>query len=128
MGLFDKSLLKPEGSVVSGLATAGSVYALYQLNVGPVSMAHQTDANNSVLETSRKKAAWESFILVSAVTLLTKDTGVGILGYSSIVAMEATYRHAIMADAKTGQMQAPAKSAYQPAENVVPFAQQGQTG
>lgn len=121
------SILKPEGSIVSGLATAGSVYAIYNLQVGPVAQAYASDANHNALESSRKKAGLQSFLLVSAITLLTRDSGVGILGYASIIAMEASYRHAIMADPNTGVMQPPSETSYQPAQNVVPLNLQGQT-
>jgi hypothetical protein len=122
------SILKPEGSVVSGLAVAGLVYATYQLDVGPVSSAQASDANHPTLETSRKKAGYTSFALVAIVTLLTRDANVGILGGASIIAMECHYRHAIMADPVTGIMQPPSPANYTPAENAVPYAQQGATG
>jgi hypothetical protein len=121
-----KSRLKPEGSVTSGIATAGLVYATYQLDIGPVASAQASDANHPTLESSRKKAGYTSFILVSAISLITRDANVGILGFAAIVAMECHYRHAIMADPTTGIIQPPAGTAYQPAQNVVPFAQQGQ--
>lgn len=121
-----KSILKPEGSVVSGIATAGMVYAIYQLDIGNVSQAHASDANHSALETSRKKAAYTAFAFVSAITLLTRDANVGILGYGSVIAMEIHYRHAIMVNPDTGMMQAPAE-AYTPAQNVYPIDVQGQS-
>jgi hypothetical protein len=123
-----KSVLKPEGSIVAGIAVSGAVYAIYQLDVGPVSSAQASDANHPVLEVSRKKAGYTSFILVSALTLITRDANVGILGFASIVAMEAHYRHAIMADPVTGAMQPPTSDAYAPAQNVVPLQAQGQAG
>ena len=43
----------------------------------------------------------------------------------SIIAMEAHYRHAIMADAITGIMQPPSPTKYEPAENVVQLPVQG---
>lgn len=122
-----KSILKPEGSIVAGLAVAGSVYAIYQLDIGPVSQAQASDANHPALESSRKKAGYTSFLLVSGLLLLTRDANVGTLGYASIIAMEAHYRHAIMADPNTGVIQPPAESAYMPAQNVVPLSQQGQS-
>ncbi|HEX3642386.1 MAG TPA: hypothetical protein VHV10_13935, partial [Ktedonobacteraceae bacterium] len=120
-----KSILQPQGTVMSGLAVAGSVYAIYQLDCGNVASAHASDANHGALETSRKKAAWTSFIMVSAITLITRDAGVGTLGYASIIAMDLSYRHAIMVDPNTGVMQPPAESSYQQAENVVPLNSQG---
>jgi hypothetical protein len=122
---FNKSVLKPEGSVVSSIAVAGSVYAIYSMNVGTVASAHASDANHGSLESSRKKAGYTSFIFVSAITLITRDANVGILGFGSIVAMEVIYRHGIMADPFSGQMQPPAETTYQSAENVVPIQDQG---
>lgn len=120
-----KSVLKPEGSVMAGIATIGAVYGLYQLDVGPVSTAHATDPNHPSLESSRKKAGYSALILVSGLTLITRDANVGILGFATIIAMELHYRHAIMTHPATGQIQAPNATAYEPAENVTPLYQTG---
>lgn len=123
------SILKPEGSIVAGLATVGSVVAVYQLNVGGISVAHASDANHPALESSRKKAGWTALALVAGLTLLTKDANVGILGGGAIIAMELTHRHAIMANPQTGKIENPnPDAAYAPAENVVPMFAQGETG
>ena len=121
-----KSILKPEGSIMAAFAAVGTVVAIYNLDVGPVSSAHATEANHPALESSRKKAGYTSFIAVSGLFLITRDGNVAILGYGTIAALEIHYRHAIMADPVTGQIQPPAQSEYQNAENVVPFTQQGQ--
>jgi hypothetical protein len=122
-----KSILTPQGSVVSGIAVAGSVWALYAMAEGSMASVHMTEANSMACENARKKAAYTSFIFVSAVTLMTKDANVGILGYGAIVVIEIAYRHGIMVDPATGIMQAPAETAaaYADAQNVVPIDQQG---
>lgn len=126
---WGKSILKPEGSVVAGIATVGAVYGVYQLNVGPVSLAHATDANHPAMASSRKKAGWMALTLVAGLTLITKDANIGILGGGTIIAMELAYRHGIMADPMSGKIQNPnPETAYEPAENVYPFPYQGQTG
>ncbi len=113
-----KSMLKPEGSIVAGIAVMGAVYATYQLNVGTTSQAHATDANHPVLETSRKKAGYTALVLVAGIGLVAKDANIIILGSATIIAMELTYRHSIMAHPMTGVMQPPDSSTYEPAENV----------
>lgn len=124
-----KSLLKPDQSTVVGLATVGAVFGIYQLNVGSVALAHATDANYSGLESSRKKAGYTALVLVGALTLITKDANVGILGGGTIIAMELSYRHGIMAHPETGKLVNPSpETAYMPAENVIPMYAQGQTG
>lgn len=123
-----KSILKPEGSTMAGLATIGAVFAVYQLNVGNVSSAAATDANHPVLNNSRKKAGYTSLALVAALTLITKDANVGILGGGTIIAMELSYRHGIMANPQDMTIQNPnPATAYEPAENVIPFSYQGET-
>lgn len=117
-----KSRLKPEGSAISGLAVVGSVFAIYSMDVGTVSAAHYSDANQPSLENSRKKAGYTSFILVSAIALITKDSSVAILGYGSIVAAELHYRTAIMTNPASGMMEAPNQSVYSPAMYAVPDA------
>lgn len=124
MGLFDKSVFKPENSVIAGIATVGLVAAIYELDVGNVSTAAASDANHPALSSSKKKAGYTSFIAVAGLTLITRDRNIGILGFLSIVGMEAHYRHAIMSDPATGRIQAPSAAVYTPAENVVPITQQ----
>jgi hypothetical protein len=122
-----RSILKPEGSIVSGIAVAGGVWAIYNMNIGPASTAHASDANHIANESSRKKAGYMAFTFVAAITLITRDANIGLLGWGSQVAMELNYRHAIMADPVTGTMQPPAGSSYQPAgsSNVVDFSNAG---
>lgn len=123
-----KSILKPDQSTVAGLAVAGAVFSIYQLNVGTVSQAQATDPNHPVLTSSRKKAGYMSLAAVAALVLITKDRNIGILGGASIIGMELIYRHGIMSDPLSGTMQNPnPEAAYAPAENVVPFAYQGET-
>lgn len=123
-----RSILKPEGSIMAGLATVGTVFAIYQLNIGSVSEATATDANHPVLASSRKKAGYTALGVVAALTLITKDANIGTLGGATIIAMELSYRTGIMSNPLTGKMENPnADAAYMPAENVVPFAYQGET-
>lgn len=122
-----KSILKPEASVTAGIATVVGVYGVYQLNMGPVAMTQATDANHPAMTASRKKAGWMALTLVAGLVLVTKDANIGILGGSTIIAMELAYRHGIMADPMTGQIQNPnPNTAYEPAENVIAFPYQGE--
>lgn len=121
-----KSILKPEGSVMGGLATVGAVYGVYSLNLGSVAAAHATEANHPVLNASRSKAGYISLALVSSLVLITRDANIGILGGATIIAMELSYRHASMASPITGQMVAPDASSYQPIpDNVTPMPDTG---
>lgn len=114
---------------MAGLATIGAVYGVYQLNIGSSAQAFATTANHPALESSRKKAGYTAMVLVAALTLLTKDANIGILGGGTIIAMELTYRHGIMANPESGRMENPnPNAAYEPAQNVVPMFAQAATG
>lgn len=123
-----KSILKPDASTMAGIATVGTVFAVYQLNVGSVSQATATDPNHPVLNSSRKKAGYTALAVVAALTLLTRDANIGIMGAGTICAMELAYRTGIMSDPLSLTLQNPSPAAaYEPAENVTPFPYQGET-
>jgi hypothetical protein len=107
-----KSILKPENSIFAGIAVAGSIFVIYNMDVGDVSAAHISDANHQALETSRKKAGYTSFLFVSAIGLMAKDLGVLMLGFGAIIAMELHYRTAIMTNPQTNKIQGPGDDAY----------------
>jgi hypothetical protein len=116
-----KSYLKPENSVVAGVGVMGLVYATYNISLGTMSQAQATDANHPVLESSRKKAGYTSFILVAGIGLIARDANIIILGSATIIGMELQYRHSIMADPQSGIMQPPGNEIYNPAGAVVPM-------
>jgi hypothetical protein len=113
-----KSYLKPEGSIVAGLAVMGIVYAIYQLDLGTSAQVAMTDANHPAVETSRKKAGYKAALIVAGIGLIAKDANIIILGSASIIAMELTYRTALMAHPETGALVPPGESVYLPAGGV----------
>lgn len=117
-----KSVLRPEDSIVAGLATAALVYGIYQGGLGSVASVHNTDANHPALESSRKKAGYTALVAVAGVSLLARDPNIVILGGATIIAMELHYRHAIMTDPGSGQIVPPGPDAYQPAGSNVPLS------
>ena len=124
-----KSILKPEASTVAGLATVGTVFAIYQLNLGSVATATATESNHPVLNSSKKKAGYTALLAVAALTLITKDANIGILGGGTIIAMELSFRTGIMQNPSTLKLDNPSPGAmYEPAENVIPMYAQGETG
>lgn len=113
-----KSYLKPEGSIIAGLAVMGTVFAIYQLNIGNTAQVHMTDANHPAVETSHKKASYQAAVVVAGIGLIAKDANIIILGSATIIAMELSYRHAIMAHPETGMMVPPGEMVYAPAGGV----------
>lgn len=123
-----KSILKPSESTMAGLATVGVVFALYQLQVGSVAQATASDSNHPVLNSSRKKAGYTALFAITGLTLITKDPNIAILGGSTIIAMELSYRMGIGQNPSTLALDNPSPAtAYMPAENVYQFNQQAET-
>lgn len=120
-----RSILKPPDSLVMAAATVGLVMAVYNGGVGSMAVAQATDAHDVNLMGAKRKAGWTALAIVAGVTLLAKDANIAILGGAAIIAEEAGYIHAIHSNSTTGQLEHPGKSAYEPAQNVVPISQQG---
>lgn len=114
-----KSYLKPENSIIAGVAVMGAVYAIYQLNIGSSVQVQMTDANHPAAETARKKSGYTAAVMVAGIGLIAKDANIIILGSATIIAMELNYRHSIMAHPETGVMQPPGESTYAPAGAAV---------
>lgn len=98
------SILKPDGSVAIGIATGVVVYAVYDRSLPDVATIHATDAGDINVEASRKKAAWASAGVLSAITLLTKDVNVLVLGAVILFALDMHTRHANASNPVTGQL------------------------
>lgn len=110
-----KSVLKPENSIVAGLATIGLVAAVYQLDAGPVSQVHASDAYHGANQAGIKKAGYTSLIMVAGISLLARDPNIVILGGAAVIAFHAHYRHANMVNPGTNMIESQGATAYQPA-------------
>jgi hypothetical protein len=117
-----KSILKPEGSIVAGIATAALVYGVYTANVGNIATLHASPSGDTNGRAARKKAAIESVTVVAAVSLLARDINIFILGGGVIVLLDWHARHAVESHPETGQLAD--STGYVPAEQAVPVDEQ----
>lgn len=99
-----KSILKPDGSIALGIATGVLVYAVYDRALPDSATIHATQANDINVEAGRKKAVWTSAGILAAITLLTKDVEVFILGGVVLVALDFHARHANATSPETGNL------------------------
>jgi hypothetical protein len=114
------SVLKPENSMIAGLAVVGLVIANYNLHNGPVSSVALSPAEaggGGNLTTTNRKAGWTSLIMVAGIALLAKDGNVFILGAAAVIAMHSSYLHSLaVSPAVNAIVSGPAAAgAYQPA-------------
>lgn len=98
------SILKPDGSIAIGIATGIMVYAIFDHELPDMATVHATDAGDINVELARKKATWTSAGVLSAITLLTKDVNVFILGSVVLFALDMHTRHANASNPQTGML------------------------
>lgn len=99
-----KSILKPDGSIALGIATAVTMYAIYDRSLPDAATMHATDANDINIEAGRKKATMTAAAVLGTVTLLTKDINVFILGGVVLFALDFHARHANATNPQTGNL------------------------
>lgn len=116
------SVLKPEGSVAAALATAGLTYGVYSFSLPNTATMHATAVQDVNLEAGRKKAAWTSAAVISAISLITKDKTIFVLGGLMLIALDWHARHGIAASPETGKVAS--VGGYTPAAQSVPVAEQ----
>jgi len=98
------SLLKPDGSVAMGIATAALVVFIFKSQLPDNGVVHMTPPNDMNIDKARKKATWTSIGVLSAITLLTRDVNVYVLGGVVTAALDFNARHANASHQVTGQL------------------------
>jgi len=99
------SILKPENSMIAGMAVVGLVIANYNLHNGSASQVALSPAEGQGggnLTTSNKKAGWTSIAMVAGISLLAKDANIFILGMAAVIAMHSSYLHSIAVSPSVG--------------------------
>jgi hypothetical protein len=91
------SVLKPENSMIAGLAVVGLVIANYNLHNGAVASValSPAESGSGTLTTSNRKAGWSSLVMIAGISLLAKDGNIFILGAAAVIAMHSSYLHSI---------------------------------
>jgi hypothetical protein len=94
--------LKPEASVLSGLAVGAVVFAIHS-NFTPSQADMQgLPAGNKDLDRSERQATWLSAGVVAGISLLAKDPTIFVIGSFATVAMAFLTRNAVWTDSVSG--------------------------
>lgn len=99
-----KTILKPDQSVVTSLAVAGGVLAVYTTSLPSMVEIHAAPAHNASVASSQRKAMWTSAALVGGAYLLTRDPNVFVAGGVAFVSIEWLFRHANGVDPRSGKV------------------------
>lgn len=85
--------LQPSQSVGIGLATAGLVLAIHSQATPTMADIRVGQPNDDQVDRGERAASWLSVGIVSAISLLTKDPTIFIIGGAATVAMAWWTRH-----------------------------------
>src|SRR5579871_2492051 len=89
-----KTVLKPDSSVMVGLAEAAAVYVIYQAALPNHADIRSAPPHNSDIESARKAAAWKSAAVLGFVFLLTRDLNSFLIGGLALGGIDYMTKHA----------------------------------
>lgn len=102
-----KSILKPDTSVLLGLANGGIVMAIYNGAVPSIASVRVNDEpNDKDVEGSRKQAAWTSAAVLGFMFLLTRDRNSFLIGGLVLAGVDMMVKHANGFNPLTGMLHA----------------------
>lgn len=102
-----KSVLKPDSSVMVGLAEAAAVYVIYQSALPSHADIRSAPAHDQTIDSARKAAAWKSGAVLGFVFLLTQDVNSFLIGGLALGGIDIMTKHANGTNPQTGKLQAP---------------------
>lgn len=93
MALFN-SILKPDTSVMLGLANGAIVMAVYNGAIPSIASVRVADSQDGDIEAARKMAAWSSAAILGFMFLLTKDRNSFLIGGLVLAGTDLMVKHA----------------------------------
>ena len=77
-----------------GLLTAAGVYLIYQNALPSTADIREAAPHDQTIESERKKAAWESVLLIGGVFLVSRDVNSYIISGIALVGIDYMHKHA----------------------------------
>jgi hypothetical protein len=105
-----KTVLKPDSSVMVGLAEAAAVYVIYQSALPSHADIRSAPAHDQTIDSARKAAAWKSAAVLGFVFLLTQDVNSFLIGGLALGGVDYMAKHANGVNPATGKLQPAAGS------------------
>jgi hypothetical protein len=96
--------LKQEDALLTGLATAAVVYAVYQTHLPTVAGVRASKPGNKAVEASRKQATVIAVGVVAGISLLARSPTVFVIGGAMVIGLDVVHRMANATDNTTGKV------------------------
>lgn len=87
-------MLKPDVSIPVAAAVVVGVYSIFQLNLPTTADVRVADSMDKDISSATRVATWESFALVSGLSLMARDTAIMLAGGLATIGLNIKYRHA----------------------------------
>lgn len=92
---------KETGTLVLAGATSAMVLGIYQIGSPGIANVKASEANDKVLSSTERGAAWLSAAVVGGVSIVAREPMVFIFGSALIIGLSWWHRTANMSDPKT---------------------------
>lgn len=102
--------LKPEYSVMSGLAVGAVVFAIHSNFTPTMADIQALPAGTADIDKAERKATWMSAGIVAGISLLAKDPTIFIIGSLVTVGMAFATRHANYTESTGGKYLTPSEA------------------
>lgn len=94
--------LKPEVSLMGGLAVATVVFAIHSNATPSMADMQGLPVGTKDVDQSERRATWMSAGVVATISLLARDPGIFVIGSAMTVLMAWNSRYSLWTDSKTG--------------------------
>ncbi len=98
------SILKPEASVVAGVAAAALAVGMYQNDLPTLAECRTSEPGDTDLDGAERAATWKAAAVVAGVSLLAKDPTIFMIGGLAVVALAWSHKHANAIDPISGRV------------------------
>lgn len=102
--------LKPEASVIGGLAVGALVIGIHQQATPSQSDLQALPAGTPDMDRANKTATWMSVIAVSGISLLARDPGIFLIGSAITIGMKVWSDHSIYTESVMGRYLSPSEA------------------
>lgn len=99
-----KSILRPDTSVLVGLANGAMIITVYQHALPNAASIRTADPHDGDVEIARRHAAWTSAGILGFVYLLTRDRNAFLMGGLVLAGVDIMVKHANGIDPMTGKL------------------------
>lgn len=102
--------LKPEASVLGGIAVAALVFGIHQQATPSQSDIQALPQGTPDIDRAEKTATWLSIVAVSGISLLARDPGIFIIGSGATIGMSLWTKRSNWSESVVGRYLSPSEA------------------